>query len=61
MDNIERNNYMLLLLRDRELASSCIFVWLSISGGPGVRGVRLVGSWSLVERSLLIRDRESVF
>jgi len=29
-------------------------------GEPGVRGARLVGSWSLVSRSLLIRDRESV-
>jgi len=34
----------LILLRDRELASSCILVWLSFSGGPGVRGARLVGS-----------------
>ncbi|RHN71705.1 hypothetical protein MtrunA17_Chr2g0279711 [Medicago truncatula] len=45
----------LLLLRDRELVSSCILVWLAtiILWWTGVRGARLVG------RLLLIRDRES--
>jgi len=50
-------------LRDRKLGSSCnlCLTWFGFfSGVPGARGALLIWFYSLVDRSLLIRDRESI-
>jgi len=50
-------------LRDRESGSSwnlCFDLIWFFSGVPGARGVLLIWCYSLVGRSLLIQDRESV-
>jgi len=52
----------IILLRDRELVSFCNLVLIGF-GVPLVErvwGGLLIWSWSLADRSLLIRDRESV-
>ena len=53
----------LISLRDRELVSGCKFYNGNsvFSGGSKVKASILIWFWSMVVRSLLIRDRELVF
>lgn len=48
------------LLRDREFASTCNLVWLTMVFLWWTKGALLIWSCSLVDRSILIQDRESV-